>query len=109
MAWNIITNPGILMGNNKLFESNDPYQWFSRVLCKVLDANKDVFSNMGVDINYIGCHSPRKGAATRAETGATVSPPMASICLRDGWSMGPVKERYIHYEKAVVILWICRF
>ena len=25
---------------------------------------------------------------------------MASICLRAGWSMGPVKEKYIHYEKA---------
>mmetsp|Transcript_8451 Transcript_8451/g.12231 ORF Transcript_8451/g.12231 Transcript_8451/m.12231 type:complete len:297 (-) Transcript_8451:662-1552(-) len=25
---------------------------------------------------------------------------MASICLRACWSMGPVKDRYIHYEKA---------
>ena len=25
---------------------------------------------------------------------------MASICLRAGWSMGPVKERYLFYEKA---------
>ena len=33
-------------------------------------------------------------------TGCTVSPPMASICLRDAWSMGNVKYRYIHYEKA---------
>ena len=24
---------------------------------------------------------------------------MASICLRAGWSMGPIKDRYIHYEK----------
>ena len=29
-----------------------------------------------------------------------VSTPMASICFRDFWSMGPVKDRYIHYEKA---------
>ena len=25
---------------------------------------------------------------------------MAYICLRVGWSMGSVKEKYIHYEKA---------
>ena len=25
---------------------------------------------------------------------------MASICLHAGWSMGPVRERYIHHEKA---------
>ena len=29
-----------------------------------------------------------------------MSPPMAAICLRAGWSMGLVKDRYIHYEKA---------
>ena len=32
--------------------------------------------------------------------GCTVSPPMASICLRACWSMGSIKDRYIHYEKA---------
>ena len=25
---------------------------------------------------------------------------MASICLRAGWSMGTIKDRYLHYEKA---------
>ena len=53
-----------------------------------------------MDIDDIGSHSARKGSATRCSTGCTVSPPMASICLRAGWSMGPVRERYIHYEKA---------
>ena len=30
----------------------------------------------------------------------SVSPPMASICLRASWGMGPIKDRYIYYEKA---------
>ena len=55
---------------------------------------------MGVEISELGSHSIRKGSALRCSTGCTVSPPMASICLRAGWSMGPVKERDIHYEKA---------
>ena len=33
-------------------------------------------------------------------TGCTVLPPMASICLRAAWSMGNVKDRYIHYGEA---------
>ena len=43
----------------------------------------------------IGTHSARKGSC-----GCTVSPPMASICLRAGWRMGSVKDHYLHYEKA---------
>ena len=33
-------------------------------------------------------------------SGCTVSPHMESIRLRSCWSMGPVKDRYIHYKKA---------
>ena len=48
----------------------------------------------------LGTHSARKGCITLVSAGCTVSPPMSSICLRACWSMGPVKDRYIHYEKA---------
>ena len=48
----------------------------------------------------LGSHSKRKGSATLVATGSTMSPPFSAICLRAGWSMGSVKERYIHYEKA---------
>ena len=47
----------------------------------------------------LGSHSSRKGAITVVSTGCTASPPMASICLRAGWSMDNVKDRYIHYKK----------
>jgi hypothetical protein len=80
--------------------SDDPYQRFSKVLRKILEENEEAFNNMVIDIDTLGSHSARKGAATYCSTGSTVSPPMASICLRAGWSMGPVKEKYIHYEKA---------
>ena len=48
---------------------------------------------------FFGSHSIRKGAITIVATVCTVSPPMASICLRAGWSMGPIKYQYTHYEK----------
>ena len=70
------------------------------VFHKVIRDNKDLFENLGVNEGELGSHSTRKGAITLVSAGCTVSPPMAAICLRAGWSMGPVKDRYIHYEKA---------
>lgn len=67
---------------------------------KCLRENEEEIKSLGGEIRLLGSHSARKGAATLAACGCTVSPPMASICLRAGWSMGPVKERYLHYEKA---------
>ena len=47
----------------------------------------------------LGAHSIRKGSITIFATGCTVSPPMASICLRAGWSTIPIKDQYTHYKK----------
>ena len=55
---------------------------------------------IGADIMLLGSQSARKGAAILAACGCTVSPPMAYICLRSGWSTGLLKERYLFYEKA---------
>ena len=46
-----------------------------------------------------GYHSVRKGEITIVASGCTVSPTMDSICLRACWSMVPIKDRYIYYEK----------
>ena len=48
----------------------------------------------------LGSRSTRKGSITLVCSGCTVSPPMSSICLRACWSMGNVKDRYIHYKKS---------
>ena len=42
----------------------------------------------------------QKGSAILCACGVTVSPSMALICLRSGWSMGTIKDRYLHYEKS---------
>ena len=91
LARYVLSYPQVTHGV-KLFMSDGPYQIFSKVLRKVLEDNEQVFINMGVDIDTIGCHSALKGAATYCSIGGTVSPPMASICLHAGWSMEPVKE-----------------
>jgi len=55
---------------------------------------------LGVEAGDLGSHSARKGAATFVACGTTVSPPIVSICLRAGWSLGKVKQKYLFYEKA---------
>jgi len=95
----ILAYPEVPHGG-KLFMSVNPYQRFSKILQKTLEDSEEISNAMGIDIDTIGTHSARKGAATSASTSSTVSPPMASIYLRAGWSMGPVKEKYIHYEEA---------
>ncbi|KAF0697183.1 hypothetical protein As57867_012058, partial [Aphanomyces stellatus] len=55
---------------------------------------------LGETAAEIGTHSIRKGAATYVCSGSTSGPSVISVCLRCGWSLGHVVERYMHYEKA---------
>jgi Phosphoenolpyruvate-protein kinase (PTS system EI component in bacteria) len=49
----------------------------------------------------IRTHSARKGAATYAASGCTVSAStMSAICNRDGWKLGGTRNKYIKYEAA---------
>ena len=98
----VLTHPGILESNgqNSLFPGADQYRRFMNIFSKLLRDNADVFKDLGYVPSDLGSHSARKGSATLVATGSTVSPPFSAICLRAGWSMGSVKERYIHYEMA---------
>ena len=70
----------------------------SWIVCIKLSLPGEFFS-LGISPGNLGSHSARKGAASFACAGSTVSPPMVSVCLRAMWSMGHVKERYLQYEK----------
>ena len=96
----LLTHPDILKGNGLLFPGQHQYNRFLNIFNKVVKENKDDFARLGVREGDLGSHSCRKGAITLVSAGCTVSPPMAAICLRACWSMGPVKDCYIHYEKA---------
>ena len=83
-----------------LFPGGNQYQRFMSAFHNIIKENADELARLGVEPGDLGSHSARKGACSYASAGCTVSPPMASICLRACWSMGLVKERYLHYEKA---------
>ena len=100
MAKYLFSSPDILTSNSKLFPGNHQYERFLKIFHRVINKHLSEFQSLGVEKGSLGGHSVRKGAITLVASGCTVSLPMASICLRACWSMGPIKDRYIHYEKA---------
>lgn len=100
MAKYLLGNTSLLQGDCQLFPGSSQYNRFLKIFHKVIASDVEGFKSLGVNPGDLGCHSARKGAITMCSSGCTVSPPMASICLRACWSMGSVKDRYIHYEKA---------
>mmetsp|Transcript_21038 Transcript_21038/g.25871 ORF Transcript_21038/g.25871 Transcript_21038/m.25871 type:complete len:633 (+) Transcript_21038:146-2044(+) len=100
LAKYIITYPSVLSGKVPLFEGSDPYNRYTKIFCKVIKDNMDELRRLGVSHGDLGTHSSRKGVATLVAAGCTASPPIVSICLRAGWSMGGVKERYFRHERA---------
>jgi hypothetical protein len=96
----LFSNPGIIMNNQKIFPAAHQYNRYSNILTKVIEDNRVEFERIGVKVGTIGSHSARKGAATLAASGCTVSPSMSSICNRAGWKMGGTRDKYIKYEAA---------
>lgn len=97
----LLTNPGILSkSTNKLFPAEFQYHRYSSILTKTIEVHADRFKVIGVKPGDIGSHSARKGGATLAATGCTVSPSMSSICTRAGWKLGGSRDKYIKFENA---------
>eukprot|EP00804_Cyclotella_cryptica_P006115 CCRYP_010730-RA/>CCRYP_010730-RA protein AED:0.34 eAED:0.34 QI:0/0/0/1/1/1/2/0/216 len=75
------------------------YSRFSTRLAKTV-GKMEAEDLQGYEANDFGSHSARKGVATWVAGGCTVSPPIVALCLRAGWSLGGVKDRYLFYENA---------
>ena len=54
-----------------------------------------------VFIVNLGAHSLRKGAVTYCSSGSTMAPSIIAICLRAGWSLKGVEDRYFRLENAM--------
>ena len=65
-----------------------------------MQLNDNDYLNINVVASDMGTHSIRKGAATYCCAGVHPGPPVISVCLRAGWTIGRVKERYLKYENA---------
>ena len=83
-----MVHPSILTGVSNLFEGMSQYERFNRIFNDVVKENREEIIALGISLEDFGMHSIRKGAATYVATGCTVSPPMASICIRACWTLG---------------------
>jgi hypothetical protein len=108
MASYIFGNPGIFgvddtdsatdldgtdPNNGHLFPGSYQYERFMDCMHWIIDKHPDEFFALGISAGDLGSHSARKGSASHACAGTTVSPLMVSVCLHAMWSMGHIKER----------------
>ncbi len=94
LAVTLFTRPSVSSG--KLFEGPDQEDRFCKILSTVLMAIPDTLvGRLGARQGDIGSHSCRKGAATHVMS-LPGGPSAVSVFLRAGWSLGNVKDRYIH-------------
>ena len=90
--------PQIITESQKLFPGVKQRGRFNRLFHDLLARHKDTYLLHGEDPSLLGTHSIRKGAATYCCTAVTPGPPIVSVCLRAGWALGRVKERYLKYD-----------
>ncbi|KAJ8539014.1 hypothetical protein ON010_g12857 [Phytophthora cinnamomi] len=88
--------------DGKLFKGGNQYSRFLKLLKRVLseDVLQNVLSKLGMTVKDFGTHSARKGAAAYASSCSTSGPSAASICLRAGWTLPGVQDKYVRFEAA---------
>ena len=84
--------------NAAVFQGMSQYNCYSRAFLRFVAEHKVELQKMGVQHGDIGTHSCRKGVGKMVSQGCTISPPIISICIRCGWVMGGVKDKYLKYE-----------
>ena len=68
----------------------------SSLFKKLLKEHENEVLALGYDsLHELGLHSIQKGVSTHLAS-LLGGPPPATVCLRAGWSMGPVKDIYYH-------------
>ena len=83
MALYFFCFPEVVRGDAPLFEGTSQYSRYQTRFARLLnDMEGDL---CGYEPSDFGSHSSRKGVATWVAAGCTVSPPIASLCLRAGW------------------------
>jgi len=96
----LLAFPRIVVDESKLFPGSDQKSRFGACLHRMMKLHKSLYHNKCSDPDELGTHSIRKGAATYCCAGVHPGPPIVSVCLRAGWTIGRVKERYLKYENA---------
>ena len=84
-----------MLNGTALFQGSSQYNRYSILFNQLLKDKVVVLKTMGVDPGDLGTHSCCKRVGTMVTAGCTLSPPIVSICVRAGWTMGDVKDKYL--------------
>jgi hypothetical protein len=102
LALYLITNPSLGEDGKMLFPGSPGSQKkrFSESLNSLFEQPhmKMFLTSHGLSPRSFGSHSFRKGAATFATSGCTGGPSLLSVCIRAGWAVGGVLDRYIKFD-----------
>ena len=92
----------LLVNKTSLFQGKSQYHRYSRMFLLLIKENLEHLKTLGDDEGNLGTHSCRKGVTTMVAAGCTVSSPIVSICIRAGWVMGGVKDKYLSTNLLVI-------
>ena len=92
--------PEVLKGDMPLFDGSSQYHRYHKIFSTLIKSLQPELREFVYVPGDLGSHSCRKGVATLIASGCTVSPPISSLCIRAGWVMGGMKDKYIFNEKA---------
>jgi len=89
-------------GDSSLFPGGNQATRFSKHMKSVLstDEGKALLQALGISLEDLGTHSMRKGSGAFSCSGSTSGPGIVAVCIRMGWSMGGVADRYLQFEAA---------
>ena len=96
----LFTYPDILVKNTSLFQGKSQYNQYFRIFLLLIKENLEHLNTVCVKEVDLGTHSCRKVVATMVAAGCAVSPSIVSICIRAGWVVGAVKDRYLKRKYA---------
>ena len=92
--------PDVLKGDMPLFDGTSSYSRYHNLFSNLLESLETELFDLGYLPGDLGTHSCRKGVATLIASGSTVCPPISSLCIRAGWTMGGMKDKYIFRAEA---------
>ncbi|KAL7524807.1 hypothetical protein ACHAXR_003117, partial [Thalassiosira sp. AJA248-18] len=102
LAMYLLCYPDVLKGDVPLFPGTEKsvYNRYADRFNKLVKQMKKPLAKLGFAPGDLATHSARKGVGTMVAAGCTVSPPIVSLCIRAGWTLGGVKDKYLFRENA---------
>ena len=92
--------PDVLNGDVPIFKVKQQYTQYATRLTKIVKPLYTYLKIIGFEVGDLGSHYCNKGVAVMVTAGCTVYPPIVALCIREGWFLSGVKDKYLFREKS---------